>query len=164
MVYLILLIISISLLFPLKKKLTICTIKIKNNIIPLIIISLMLCLVIFSKSSVQVAKGSILLWANNVLPALFPFLICVELLKQTNFMEKVGKLLNPIMYPLFGVPGSGAFALIMGVTSGYPVGAKVSVDLYEKHLCSKNEAEKLIAFTNSSGPLFIIGAIGSRNA
>ena len=55
----------------------------------------------------------------------------------------------------------GAFALAMGITSGYPVGAKVAKDLYKDNLCSKIEAERLIAFTNSSGPLFIIGAIGS---
>lgn len=60
-------------------------------------------------------------------------------------------------------PGSGAFALAMGITSGYPVGAKVASDLYKDNLCSKIEAERLIAFTNSSGPLFVIGAIGVRN-
>lgn len=64
------------------------------------------------------------------------------------------------MRPLFNVPGVGAFALSMGITSGYPVGAKVASDLYKDKLCTKEEAERLIAFTNSSGPLFIIGAIG----
>lgn len=59
--------------------------------------------------------------------------------------------------------GSGAFALAMGITSGYPVGAKVASDLYKDKLCSKIEAERLISFTNSSGPLFVIGAIGVRN-
>ena len=48
----------------------------------------------------------------------------------------------------------------MGITSGYPVGAKVASDLYKDKLCTKEEAERLVAFTNSSGPLFIIGAIG----
>ncbi len=49
----------------------------------------------------------------------------------------------------------------MGITSGYPVGAKVASDLHKDNLCTKTEAERLIAFTNSSGPLFIIGAVGS---
>lgn len=58
-------------------------------------------------------------------------------------------------------PVHGAFALAMGITSGYPVGAKVASDLYIKNLCTKTEAERLLAFTNSSGPLFIIGAVGT---
>ena len=101
-----------------------------------------------------------MLWVNNVIPSLLPFFICIELLKQTNFMQIIGKFLTPIMRPIFNVPGSGAFALAMGITSGYPVGAKVASDLYKDKLCSKVEAERLIAFTNSSGPLFVIGAIG----
>ncbi len=101
-----------------------------------------------------------MLWVNNVIPSLLPFFICIELLKSTNFIQILGKFLTPIMRPLFNVPGSGAFALAMGITSGYPVGAKVASDLYKDNQCSKEEAERLIAFTNSSGPLFVIGAIG----
>ena len=55
---------------------------------------------------------------------------------------------------------AGAFALAMGITSGYPVGAKVAKDLYNNKLCTKIEAERLLSFTNSSGPLFIIGTVG----
>ncbi len=75
-------------------------------------------------------------------------------------MQIIGKFLTPLMRPIFNVPGVGAFALAMGITSGYPVGAKVASDLYKDKLCTKEEAERLISFTNSSGPLFIIGAIG----
>ena len=64
------------------------------------------------------------------------------------------------MRPIFNVPGEGAFALIMGIISGYPVGAKIVANLKEQHLCSDIEAERLIAFTNNSGPLFIIGTVG----
>ena len=63
------------------------------------------------------------------------------------------------MRPLFGVPGEGAFALIMGTISGYPMGAKIVADLKEKESVNKVEAERLLAFTNNSGPLFVIGAV-----
>ena len=43
---------------------------------------------------------------------------------------------------------------------GYPVGAKVAVNLRNKNLCSKEECERLISFTNNSGPLFILGTCG----
>lgn len=64
------------------------------------------------------------------------------------------------MRPLFNVPGEGAFALIMGIISGYPVGAKIVANLKEQGVCSEIECERLIAFTNNSGPLFIIGTVG----
>lgn len=65
------------------------------------------------------------------------------------------------MKPVFNLPGSAAFPLIAGWFSGYPAGAKYTVDLLEKGLLSKNEAQRLLAFCNNSGPLFIVGAIGT---
>ena len=71
-----------------------------------------------------------------------------------------GKLLNKFMRPLFNVPGEGAFPFIMGIISGYPVGAKIVSDFKKQGLCTNIEAERLIAFTNNSGPLFIVGTVG----
>ena len=64
------------------------------------------------------------------------------------------------MKPVFNVPGESAIAIIMGIIRGYPVGAKVVCNLYENKICSKPEAERLIAFTNNSGPIFILGSVG----
>ena len=64
------------------------------------------------------------------------------------------------MRPLFNVPGQGSFAFIMGLISGYPTGAKIVTNLRENKVCSRIEAERLICFTNNSGPLFILGFVG----
>lgn len=56
--------------------------------------------------------------------------------------------------------GEGAFAFIMGLISGYPVGAKIVAEFVEQEICTKEEAERMLAFTNNSGPLFIIGTVG----
>lgn len=73
----------------------------------------------------------------------------------------MGKALNRIMRPLFNVPGEGSFAFLMGIISGYPTGAKIVSNLKEKKICNTEECERLIAFTNNSGPLFIVGTVGS---
>lgn len=141
-------------------KIDIKIIKIKKYIFPIAITLFLILLVCFSESSFKSAHTGFMLWANNVLPALLPFFICIELIKATNFMEAIGKLLEPIMKPLFNVPGCGAFAIVMGISSGYPVGAKIVSDLRENKCCSKSEGERLLSFTNTSGPLFIIGSVG----
>jgi len=74
-------------------------------------------------------------------------------------VKAFGILLEPVMRPIFNVPGCGSFAFLMGVTSGYPVGAKITADMRASRLLSKSEAERLLAFSNNSGPLFIIGAV-----
>ncbi len=134
--------------------------SLKRNIIPLIFCAFTIFLVLFSNKNLVAAKSGLLLWANNVVPALLPFFIATELLSYTNIVEKIGKILNPIMRPIFNIPGCGAYAFIMGIISGYPIGAKIVTNFRENGLCTKEEAERMLAFTNNSGPLFIIGTVG----
>lgn len=79
--------------------------SLKRNILPLLFCLFTVCLVVFSNSNLVATRSGLLLWANNVIPSLFPFFIATELLGYTNIISKVGKLLNPIMRPIFNVPG-----------------------------------------------------------
>ena len=147
--------------YPLKKyKSNFIILSFKQNIIPAIFCIFTICLVVFSKSNLVAAKEGLSLWANNVVPSLLPFFIATELLSYTNTVTVLGKLLKPIMEPIFHVPGCGSYAFIMGLISGYPTGAKIVVNLRENGLCSKEEGERMLAFTNNSGPLFILGTVG----
>ena len=132
----------------------------KKNIISITILLFTICLIIFSKSNIQSVKNALNIWVNNVIPSLLPFFIATELLNHTNIPKVLGNMFNKIMRPIFNVPGIGAYSLIMGIISGYPVGAKIVTNFRNQNLCSKEEAERLITFTNNSGPLFILGTIG----
>ena len=49
--------------------------KLKRNILPLIFLTFTFCLVIFSSNNLQAVKSGLTLWANSVVPSLFPFLL-----------------------------------------------------------------------------------------
>lgn len=132
----------------------------KRNLLTIIFTFFLICLVLFSKSNLQAAKQGLSLWAKNVVPSLFPFFIATELLNYTNLPYYIGKLTNKFMRPLFNVPGEGSYAFIMGIISGYPVGAKIVNKFYEDNTFTKSEAERILAFSNNSSPLFIIGTVG----
>jgi len=135
-------------------------INLKRNFIPIIFFLFTLCLIIFSKSNIQAVKSSLNIWVNNIIPSLLPFFMATELLNHTNIPRTIGNMFNKIMRPLFNVPGIGAYALFMGIISGYPVGAKIVTNFRNENLCTKEESERLITFTNNSGPLFILGTVG----
>lgn len=143
------------------KSTRIITISIKKIVIPLLFFLLTIFLVIFSKENIIAANKALILWATVVVPSLLPFFILVELLKHTLLLKYLNKICTPLMKPIFNVSGEGSFALIMGVLSGYPVGAKIVANLRKEEICTKTECERLIAFTNNSGPLFIIGTVGA---
>lgn len=135
-------------------------IKLKRNILPLIFVCFTFCLLIFSRSTLPAVKSGLTLWATSVVPSLFPFFVATELLMHTNVVYQLGNILNPIMKPLFNIRGEGSFAFIMGIISGYPIGAKIASNFRKNNICSKEECERLLSFTNNSGPLFIIGTVG----
>ena len=135
-------------------------VKIKRNFLAIVFLCFTFGLLIFSKTNLPAVKSGLALWANSVVPSLFPFFVATELLMHTNIISQLGTLLNRYMKPIFNVRGEGAFAFIMGIISGYPVGAKIASNFRKNNICSKEECERLLSFTNNSGPLFIIGSVG----
>ncbi len=142
-----------------KNKFLILTLSIRKNAISIIFVLFTIFLVIFSKSNLTAAKNGLKLWANNVVPSLLPFFIATNLLSHTNVIKYVSKACNKFMRPIFNVPGECAYAFILGLISGYPVGAKIVTDLKDNNFCTTEEAERMLCFTNNSGPLFIIGTV-----
>lgn len=137
-----------------------CVFKLKNYIFPFVFLMFTVFLIFFSNSNISAAKTGLDLFANSVIPSLFPFFVATELLSHTNIVNFLGSYLNKFMKPLFNIRGEGSFALIMGIISGYPVGAKIACNFRKNNVCSKEECERLLSFTNNSGPLFIVGTVG----
>lgn len=106
------------------KNLFVIVFKIKRNILSFIFLLFIICLVLFSSSNLQATKSGLKLWANSVVPSLFPFFIATELLSRTNIPRLFGKLFNKLMRPLFNISGEGCFALIMGWLSRIPCWSK----------------------------------------
>ncbi len=128
-------------------------------IIPIIVTFFNILIILFPSQIIVSAKNGLLLWFNNVIPSLLPFIIGANILSLTGFINFIGEILEPITQKLFKISGCGAFALIMGFISGYPMGAKITASLYENNQITETEAQKLIMFTNNSGPLFILGTV-----
>ncbi len=106
------------------------------------------------------AVDAISLCLQVVIPSLFPFFVCSRYLVEQGIANLLSRYLSRWMRPLFGVPGSGALAVVLGIVSGYPIGAATIVSLFESGACTKAEAERLLTFCNNSGPLFVLGAVG----
>ncbi|HHX18401.1 MAG TPA: sporulation integral membrane protein YlbJ [Clostridium sp.] len=156
--YLFLLVITVVTLFFFIKK-TSYIIYLKSFLLPTVCILFILLLIIFPNTAVESAKEGLDLWFKTVFPSLFPFLVASDILNKTGIIKSLGILLEPIMRPLFNLPGCASFTLLMGLTCGAPVGAKLTSSLRKEKLLTKVESERLLAFTNNLGPLFITGAV-----
>ncbi|MDU4959962.1 MAG: sporulation integral membrane protein YlbJ [Sporomusaceae bacterium] len=113
----------------------------------------------FPKDAFDSAMTGLQLWWNVVFPALLPFFILSEILMGLGAVHFIGVILEPMMRPLFNVPGAGAFAMSMGLASGYPMDAVITARFRQNRLCTAIEAERLLSFTNTADPLFMFGAV-----
>lgn len=116
-------------------------------------------LITYPKAAFEASLNGLDMWWRIVFPSLLPFFIVSELLIGFGVVRFIGVVLEPIMRPIFRVPGVGGFVWAMGMASGFPAGAKFTARMRQEEQLTKTEAERLVSFTNSSNPLFIFGAV-----
>lgn len=118
-----------------------------------------LLMMIYPNTVLTASTRGLAIWWDVLFPSLLPFFIISEALLGFGIVHFIGTLLDPIMRPMFRIPGIGGFVVAMGFASGYPVGAKLTTQLRLQKLISREEGERLVAFTTSSDPIFLIGAV-----
>lgn len=118
-------------------------------------------LMLYPQESMEAVRAGLELCFNVIIPSLFPFFVLSSLVVELGLAGYLGRALEPVMRPLFNVSGACASAFALGFIGGYPVGAKTAISLYQDGMCTKTEAERLLAFCNNSGPAFILGVVGT---
>ncbi|AOK89745.1 sporulation integral membrane protein YlbJ [Paenibacillus sp. SEL1] len=130
--------------------------------LPLLILTLLflfMLMAVYPQSSLNAGLRGLAIWWDVLFPSLFPFFVISELLLGFGIVHFIGALLDPLMQPLFRVPGCGGFVAAVSCASGYPIGAKLTAKLWEQKWITRIEGERLVAFTTSSDPIFLIGAV-----
>lgn len=116
-------------------------------------------LVMYPEEAFRSSLRGLTIWWDVVFPALLPFFITAEMMMGFGVVHFLGVLLEPLMRPIFRVPGAGAFVMAVGLISGNPMGAKLTARLREQEMISREEGERLVSFTSTAGPLFLFGAV-----
>ena len=117
-------------------------------------------LLLCPRPAMEAVCEALRLCTETIVPSLFPFLVFSALLTALVPMERLEKLLSPLMGPLFRLSGSSAAVLALGFTGGYPVGVRTAAALYREGHLNRDEAERLLSFCNNSGPGFLLGVMG----
>lgn len=129
-----------------------------------VIMSIMILILIISdaKTAASGVRDGIHMCLNVVIPSLFPFFIITTYINSIMFGYRVPGL-QYITHRL-RIPGGGESILLLGLTGGYPVGAKLIADLYKENIISRQTANILLGYCNNAGPAFIFGIAGAAFA
>ena len=112
-------------------------------------------ILVYPTETLKAAREGLNLWLNVMIPTLLPFLICTGILVQTGLISRLLAPFKTLWKIVFGISPAGAYAVLVGMLCGYPMGAKTTSDLYENGQITKKEAEYLLTFVNQPSPVFV---------
>lgn len=107
------------------------------------------------------AKEGLFVWASCVLPLLLPFLILSKFWIRYEipqlFFKQIQRFIPTDTTVAISLP-----VFLLGLCSGFPVGAMFISHYYQKNLLNKKQAESLLPLASFVSPMFVIGYVRSQ--
>lgn len=124
------------------------------KVLTVLFLALLGCILSHSRLSLFYAATGLGLWFDKMIPSLLPFMILSGIMVRMRLTDKAAMVIYPIVRPLYKVRKNVCYAMLMGFLCGFPMGARVVDDLYQRGMIVKREAEYLLAFCNNIGPVY----------
>lgn len=109
----------------------------------------------FPEDAFQASASGVTLWFFHVLPSLLPFMILSDFFIHIGLASVLLQKTKGIFRFLFGLSMYGSYAFLLGLFCGYPMGAKLTADLFAEGKITKSEAQYLLTICNNPGPMFV---------
>ncbi len=120
----------------------------------IVFICLFLILIIFSllypTQIIEASKQGLLVWFEQILPALLPFTILSTLLLKSNFLKSFSTDGNLLAIGI---------TMCCGFVFGFPIGAKLASDFYKTNLLTEKQATILSVTANNFSPMYVCGFV-----
>ena len=111
-------------------------------------------LILDSKTVILGATEGLDLCIRVLIPSMFPFLVVCPMISSKigtyiSFFRPIGRLLR--------LPEGAEDLFLLGLLSGYPVGAAMVSQAAQSGRISKQDARRFLSFCSNAGPSFIFG-------
>lgn len=98
---------------------------------------------------------------STIIPSLFPFMTLSSFIIKSGILNHSGKLFAASR-TVFRQPDITLPCIIMSMVGGFPVGIKMTNELYERGQLTAEQAQRLCLFCINPGPAFVITAVGTN--
>lgn len=138
------------------------TIKLKKEYFTLLLLLTFTFLIFRFPHSVKngVTEGMTLCFLT-IIPSLFPFMVLSSYISNSDILFFTYKIFSPVMKFLFHLPACVSPVILFSSIGGFPIGIKMTSELYKKGQITQNQAERMCLFCMNAGPSFVISAVGS---
>lgn len=117
--------------------------------------------VLFNKTLIiDTISFSLDTWVNNLIPSMFPFFIISDILISYQIINYIPKVIKKYFSLIFNVGEEELSIFFLSLLSGFPSNARITRNLYQENLISKESASHALTFTHFANPLFILSTVG----
>lgn len=133
----------------------------KKIALPLLLVGGFIILFFCDPSAVASGvRSGLSLCSEAIIPSLFPFLVLCDYLNRSGVVMRLGGRLSKATRAIFRLPGCCGCVIFMSLIGGYPVGAKMTAQLFDEGQISERQARQMMLFCVNSGPAFTVGTVG----
>ncbi len=122
----------------------------KKLLFTCIFIILIIFSFIYPVQIIDASKTGILVWFEQILPALLPFTILSTLLLKSKFLKS---------FSIGGNLLAICITMCCGFVFGFPIGAKLASDFYKSNLLTEKQATILSVTANNFSPMYVCGFV-----
>lgn len=101
------------------------------------------------------------LCGTSVIPSLFPFTVISDFILRSGLGNIIGRRLAPLTDKLFRLSGAAGCAVLLALVSGFPVGARLTAQLYGNGEITQKQGRRMLFFCVNAGPAFVVGTVGA---
>ena len=102
------------------------------------------------------SRRGLTLWFEQILPTLLPFSVISYIVLHSNLFSHPAHEKN---HSFLRIQPEEWYVIFCGFLFGFPIGSKLSADLYEHHRIVKKRAQILACFTNNLSPVFVTSVL-----
>ena len=117
--------------------------------------------VLFNKNLIiDTISFSLNTWVNNLIPSMFPFFIISDILISYQIINYIPRVIKKYFSLIFNVGEEELSIFFLSLLSGFPSNARITRNLYQENLISKESASHALTFTHFANPLFVLSTVG----
>ena len=129
----------------------------KKSMIRAASVAVLLLLLWKPELSARGARNGLILWADVVLPALLPFMVCSNIIVSLDAIHLLTRPFRFLWRHVFHLSEAGSYVFMSGLLCGYPLGAKNCSEFMDGNRISTKEGRYLLAICNHPSPMFLLG-------
>ncbi len=132
----------------------------KYSVLVFICLSFCILLTVYAPQSKSGVSQALVICSKTVIPSLFPFMFLSGFMTQSGIFNIKVRIFEKMSNFLFGLPQCALGVFFISALGGYPVGGKMTKQLYENGYLTQNQAQRLLLFCVNPGPAFAVSIVG----